>query len=137
MKTTIRLPFPPSTNNLFMTTKYGRARTQKYDSWIMEAGNEILRQRPPKFTGPVVLFFHFQENRKPRRPRDVTNLIKAPEDLLVKHGIIEADDNSIVRGIEAYWADTAEGCEVTIFSVPVASESVEASPTQRENEPLV
>ena len=109
--TIVLLPFPPSTNNLFFTTKYGRARTQRYDSWIQEAGNEILRQRPRKVAGPVKLKFEFQEID--RRPRDISNLIKAPEDLLVKHGIIERDDNSIVRGISADWAEV-EGCRVTI-----------------------
>lgn len=128
--TKIVLPFPPSTNNLFFTTKYGRARTQRYDSWIMEAGNEILRQRPKKVTGPVTLSFEFQE--KDRRPRDISNLIKAPEDLLVKHGIIEKDDNTIVRGISAKWSDEVEGCRITIESIfssvaSVASASPSAS----------
>lgn len=117
MKTTIKLPFPPSTNNMFINGSRGRFRSQKYDEWIIEAGWELKRQRPPKFVGPVDLCFHFQENRKPKLPRDVTNLIKAPEDLLVKHGIIQADDNSIVRSVCAFWADTATGVEVTIFSV--------------------
>lgn len=123
--TTLLLPFPPSTNNLFFTTKYGRARTQRYDSWIMEAGNEILRQRPKKVAGPVMLAFEFQE--KDRRPRDISNLIKAPEDLLVKHGIIEKDDNSIVRGISAKWSDEVEGCRVTIESIFSSVASVASS----------
>lgn len=125
--TTILLPFPPSTNNLFFTTKYGRARTQKYDSWIMEAGNEILRQRPRKVAGPVHLTFEVQEG-KDRRPRDISNLIKAPEDLLVKHGIIEKDDNSIVRSISAKWSDEVEGVRVTVASIFA---SPEASQTQQ------
>ena len=121
--TVIELPFPPSTNNLFINGRKGRFRSQKYDTWLQEAGWELQRQRPAKHVGPVVLFFHFQDNRKPKRPRDVTNLIKAPEDLLVKHGIIEADDDSIVRGVQAYWDDTVEGVRVCI--VPVASSPVE------------
>jgi Holliday junction resolvase RusA-like endonuclease len=111
--TVISLPFPPSTNNLFFTTKYGRARTQKYDSWIQEAGNEILRQRPKKVSGPVHLIFEIQDG-KDRQPRDISNLIKAPEDLLVKHGIIEADNNNIVRSITARWSLEVEGVRITI-----------------------
>jgi len=113
--TVINLPFPPSTNNLFVNGSKGRFPSQKYADWIQEAGWELTRQRPAKVLGPVVLFFHFQDNRKPKRPRDVTNLIKAPEDLLVKHGIIEADDHTIVRGVEAYWDDTVEGVRIVIM----------------------
>jgi Holliday junction resolvase RusA-like endonuclease len=114
--TVINLPFPPSVNNLFVNGKYGRFRSQRYDSWIMEAGNEILRQRPSKVVGPVVLSFEFQEGRDNRK-RDITNLLKAPEDLLVKHGIIQADDGSIVRSVRASWSEAVEGVRVTIHSI--------------------
>ena len=111
--TVLNLPFPPSVNNLFINGKSGRFRSQKYDSWIQEAGNEILRQRPSKVSGPVVLSFEFQDGRDARK-RDISNLIKAPEDLLVKHGIIEADDQSIVRKINVSWSLEVEGVRVTI-----------------------
>lgn len=111
--TVLTLPFPPSTNNLFINGKHGRFRSQKYDSWMMEAGNEILRQRPPKVTGPVVLTFEFEDGHDKRR-RDISNLIKAPEDLLVSHRLIEADDQFTVRKISASWAADVEGVRVTI-----------------------
>lgn len=114
--TVLNLPFPPSVNNLFVNGKFGRFRSQKYDSWIMEAGNEILRQRPRKVAGPVILTFEFQEGRDNRK-RDISNLIKAPEDLLVKHGIIEADDGSIVREIKLKWSAEVEGVRVTVVSI--------------------
>ena len=90
---------------------------------IAEAGWELQRQRPPKIVGPVELVFCFQDGRD-KRKRDVTNLIKAPEDLLVKHGVIEADDNTIVRAVSACWDDTVEGVEISIFRVTVASASI-------------
>lgn len=114
--TVIILPFPPSTNNLFVNSSRGRFASQKYESWKMEAGNEILRQRPAKISGPVVLTFEFQEGRDNRK-RDISNLIKAPEDLLVKHGIIEADDGSIVREIKLKWSLDVEGMKVTVASI--------------------
>jgi len=43
----------------------------------------------------------------------VGNLEKAATDLLVEHGIIEADDNSVVREIRLKWSDI-EGMRVTI-----------------------
>lgn len=110
----IDLPFPPSTNNLFINGKHGRFRSQRYDTWIQCAGTEILRQRPTKFTGAVSLVFEFQEGHD-KRKRDITNLLKAPEDLLVKHGIIEADDGSIVRSVSASWKSDVVGMRVTIL----------------------
>ena len=124
----INLPFPPSTNNMFVNAKSGRFRSSKYDEWLQLAGHLLNRQRPHKFKGAVILCFLFQDG-KDNRKRDVTNLIKAPEDLLVKHGVIEADDNTIVKGVEAYWADTVEGVQVTIFQyhrVPETPESAGA-----------
>lgn len=111
--TTITLPFPPSTNNMFINGSKGRFRSQKYADWIAEAGWELARQRPLKVAGPVILRFEFQEGQD-KRKRDVTNLIKAPEDLLVKHGIIEADDGSVVRRVEASWSNAVSGVRVTI-----------------------
>lgn len=112
---TITLPFPVSLNNMFINVRKGRIRSQRYDSWIQEAGTEIMRQRPSKCAGRVVLFFEFGE--PDRRKRDVSNLIKPVEDLLVKHGIIEADDSSIVRGVHASWSEAVEGCRITVEQV--------------------
>ena len=113
---TINLPFPPSLNNMFINGKRGRFRSQRYDSWLQEAGCEILRQRPSKVSGPVVLTFEFHEGRDNRK-RDISNLVKAPEDLLVKHGLIEADDGSIVREIKCKWSTEVDGVRITVASV--------------------
>jgi Holliday junction resolvase RusA-like endonuclease len=115
----VTLPFPPSTNNLFINTSRGRIRSSKYDEWAVEAGWELKRQRPPKVAGPVYLMFDFQIGQDKRR-RDITNLLKAPEDLLVKHGVIEADDNTIVREVRARWSECVKGVEITI--IPLAGE---------------
>lgn len=111
--TVIELPFPPSTNNMFINSSKGRFRSQKYEDWIQEAGWELKRQRPAKHVGPVELIFLFEDGRDNRK-RDVTNLIKAPEDLLVKHGVIQADDNSIVKGVSAYWNYSVKGVKIVI-----------------------
>ena len=111
--TVITLPFPPSLNNMFVNGLRGRFRSQKYETWIQEAGWELQRQRPSKVAGPVVLLLEFQEGQD-RRKRDISNLVKGPEDLLVKHGIIEADDGSIVRSITSKWTPEVEGVRITI-----------------------
>jgi Holliday junction resolvase RusA-like endonuclease len=115
----LNLPFPPSTNNLFINTSRGRIRSSKYDEWATEAGWELARQRPPKTLGPVSIHFDFQSGRD-KRKRDITNLLKAPEDLLVKFGVIEADDNTIVREVRARWSECVKGVEITI--IPIAGE---------------
>lgn len=112
----INLSFPPSTNNLFVNGLKGRFPSQKYAEWILEAGWELTRQRPAKCVGPVCLSFEFQDGRD-KRKRDVTNLLKAPEDLLVKHGIIEADDQTIVRKVNAAWSHEVQGVRITIESI--------------------
>jgi Holliday junction resolvase RusA-like endonuclease len=116
MTSTITLPFPPSSNNLFVNGKRGRFRAPRYDSWIAHAGGEILRQRPAKFSGPVNLSYEFQEGVD-RRRRDLGNLEKATTDLLVAHQIIRADDGSIVRKINLAWNPEVEGVRVTIEPV--------------------
>jgi crossover junction endodeoxyribonuclease RusA len=113
--TVIDLPFPPSTNNLFINLKRGRMRSQKYEDWIQEAGYKLNAQKPSKTLGKVELFMTFCAPDK--RKRDVSNLIKPIEDLLVKHGIIEADDSSIVRGVHASWSEAVDGCRVTVERV--------------------
>jgi len=40
--------------------------------------------------------------------------LKAPEDLLVKFGVIEADDNTIVQAISAGWSASVKGVQITI-----------------------
>jgi crossover junction endodeoxyribonuclease RusA len=114
--TVLDLPFPPSLNNLFINVRRGRIRSQRYDTWIQEAGTEIMRQRPRKLTGPVSILYEFQDGQD-KRKRDLDNLAKAPNDLLVSHGIIEADDGSIVREIALKWNAEVKGVRITINKV--------------------
>lgn len=112
MTITFTLPFPPSVNGLWANGRSGRYRTQNYDEWIKEAGWELKRQHPAKLKGPVALNYVFQDE-KDKRKRDLGNLEKATTDLLVEHGIIEADDHTIVRRISLAWGQV-DGVCVTI-----------------------
>lgn len=126
MKTVFRLTqLPPSTNNLFLNGTKGRFRSQKYETWLQEANIDYLRQRPKKIEGPVNITMEFQE---PKRRSDLDNRVKAPLDFLVKSGVIQADDQTIVRKINLAWSDDVEGCRITIESIfgSVASESVQS-----------
>lgn len=102
--------------------------SQRYETWIQESRIDYLRQRPKPIRGPVTVLYEFE--RRDKRKRDLSNLIKAPEDFLVKCGIIE--DDSLVWDFRAKWSDEVEGCRITIesiFSSSVASASSEASHT--------
>ena len=126
MKSILLLPKPPSVNGLFATGRHGkRYRSQKYEDWIHAAGVEIMRQRPNKIAGQVSLLYEFAEP-KDKRKHDLGNLEKATTDLLVAHGIIQADDNSIVREIRLMWADDIAGVLITVSAL-VRSENAEAA----------
>lgn len=127
MKTVFRITKPPpSTNNLFINVKRGRVISQKYDEWIKWAQVDYLRQRPKSIAGPVNITIEVQE---PKRRSDLDNRVKAPLDFLVKSGVIEADDQTIVRKINLAWSDEVEGCRITIESIfsSVASSASQSS----------
>lgn len=108
---TISLPLPPSVNNLFFNVAgRGRVKTDAYKVWQEVAGWTLMASRPgPGIRGPVSLDIICQ--RKDKRRRDLSNLIKATEDLLVLHGMIE--DDSKVCDLRIRWGQV-EGCVVTI-----------------------
>lgn len=109
----LTLPFPPSTNNLFVNAgKRGRVRSSRYDLWLKEAGWELQAQRPPKIKGRVAVTIALCPIDK--RRRDADNGCKAILDLLVKHQVIEADDSRIVRSITAKWVDVGAHCSVFV-----------------------
>ena len=113
----LNLPFPPPANNLFKNIKGGRAKTEKYRAWQAEAGWAVTDQRNfyhrvDKWTilsGPIALKLIL--GRPDKRKRDLDNLLKAPIDLLVKHGVIDDDRN--VQRIEASWGDV-EGMRIEV-----------------------
>lgn len=114
--TVVSLPFPVSVNAMFADGKTRRHKSQRYADWLLEAGWAIKSQRIAPVPGPVKLLFEVQEGHD-KRKRDISNLIKGPEDLLVSHGIIEADDGSIVREIALKWNADVKGVRITINQV--------------------
>lgn len=121
--TVINLPFPVSVNAMFSDGKTRRHKSQRYADWVLEAGYRLNRQAPIPVTGPVKLSYELQEGRDNRR-RDLSNHVKAVEDLLVAHGVIEADHDLVVRGFSMDWNREVEGIRVTIHRVqPTQTES--------------
>lgn len=118
MTVTFSLPLPPSVNGLWANGKTRRFRTQNYEDWINEAGWELKRQRPEKLKGPVAIDYQFEEP-KTKRKMDLANREKAATDLLVSHGVIEADDQTIIREMRLSWSKEVSGVRVTIKKVEI------------------
>jgi Holliday junction resolvase RusA-like endonuclease len=90
----IRLPVPPSTNHLFLNVKgKGRIVAPHYAKWRTEAGWMLKAAKPQPFGKMHVQLGIFI----PEKTRgDLSNRIKALEDLLVTHGVID-DDRQVKR----------------------------------------
>jgi Holliday junction resolvase RusA-like endonuclease len=106
----VRLPFPVSTNALFMNRKGGRASTREYKIWQTEAGWELNGQRPKPIKGPVSIVYEFQDGRK----LDPDNGIKCVNDLLVRHQLIDGDGPTIVRAGSWSFSDEVVGVRVRV-----------------------
>ena len=107
---TFRLPTPPSTNNLFVNAPgVGRVKGKKYKAWMRDADKYLTAQRRPAepITYRVTL-----EIQVPRiKNADISNRIKAAEDMMVKAGIMR--DDYLVERVSAEWIEGPE-CIVTI-----------------------
>lgn len=82
------LPVAPSTNNLYVSTPHGRRKAPGYRQWLETAGWRIKEQRvqpvPGKRWG---LAIEAPVNHR----RDLSNCLKATEDLIVELGLISDD----------------------------------------------
>lgn len=105
------LPFPPTTNNLF-AGKERRHKSEAYKAWLWEAEYQFRQQQVPMkhYARPVKL--QIALGRPDRRKREPSNYIKAPEDFLVRMGMIM--DDSQVEDVRAYWCPETVGARLLI-----------------------
>lgn len=102
MNISFSLPYPISVNRMYANNaKHGRGRfkTKEYQSWIMEAGLKLNQQRVPTVRGRYFMDVTIQ--KPDNRRRDVFNLVKSVEDLLVGQGVVE--DDSYCQGGYIMW----------------------------------
>jgi len=104
------LPFPPSMNNLFATVGRKRVRTARYSAWAKQAGEFIIMQGQKRVHGYVSLSVALVKPDK--RTRDLSNTLKAVEDILVDMAVI--DDDSLIVRISAQWASDGPPCVVLV-----------------------
>ena len=114
----MKLPMPPSTNNLFVNIpKRGRVPSARYKAWKTAAGLTLNVQRPPAVSGSVDVSILV-----PQKTRgDIDNRIKAILDLLVTHRVIE-DDSKIAALIVRRHPNVAPDT-VEVIAFPSAKEA--------------
>jgi len=103
MKLTIPYPVPAHACFRNLTGK-GRVKTSRYRTWIRAAGNEVMAQRREHFDGDVTL--SLIAKRPDKRRRDLDNLLKASQDLMVHCGILD-DDQQIIKVSAEWGSETA------------------------------
>ena len=110
--TVIRLPFPPSVNEMYLNNKgkgKGRIPAPILIAWRSDAGWVLKAQKPKKITARCEIRIDLDE----RRQGDCANREKAVVDLLVAHGVIQGDQNRFVKRVNIGWEPVNE-CLVTI-----------------------
>lgn len=110
----LSLPFPPSVHGLYRGGRWRGDISPAYKAWRDEAGYLLNRQNSTSLKGPVRIFIRLVP--PDGRERDGDNYVKAVFDLLVSHGVIEADDSTTVRSHYVEWADDGPSCVVVIQS---------------------
>lgn len=114
---TLTVPFPPSANSLFKNRKGGRAKTAAYTSWLLAASGALSRSHLPKYYS-VPVEISLAVTMPDRRIRDLDNLVKPSVDLLVRHGIIEADDWRYVKCFNVYLVGIERPGSIDIHITP-------------------
>jgi len=109
--TSITLPFPTSVHKAFRRHN-GKYLSEEYRKWRDEAGWMLKQQKPKPIAGPVCVTIDLVAPDKRRRDGD--NYKKGPLDLLVAHGVIEADDNRIVKQGGFRWVESGAPCTVHV-----------------------
>lgn len=111
MTRTYEIPIPPSVNNLYANVRgKGRVKSDRYRTWLRAAQNEMMAQQCRPFDGPCILTVCLPENMR----GDLSNRLKAPEDLMVRCGVLPDDNTKVVREIRARLVPKAHPCTVTL-----------------------
>lgn len=115
----IHLPFPPSVNQIWRAVRGRNIKSKPYRDWEVNAGTELLCQNPQKHEGPVNITMTF--GLPDKRRRDIDNLAKPVNDLLVRHQIIQRDDVHFLRSLTLKVGEGFQGVRVEVE--PIISEA--------------
>ena len=110
----LRLPRPPSANNLYSNIKnVGRVKSKKYKEWIRAATPCYPDQPEPLFTQYVAVII--KAGVPDKRKRDIANIEKPINDYLVNKNILK--DDSQIRALFLHWDDLNEAHHDVVVQV--------------------
>lgn len=101
MSVSLTLPWPPSVNHVWRHVGKRVYKSKRYQAWTEEAGKELNVQKPGSVRGHYQAHFHLVPPDARRRDQD--NFLKAVNDLLAKHGVIE--DDHLARVTTISWGE--------------------------------
>jgi len=109
----LTLPYPISVNAMYRNRLKGRAKSERYRTWLNAVGWEIKAQRQQPIKGSYTLRITLYE--ADNRRRDPGNMEKCISDALVEAGLIE--DDSLCVSMEIARCKTAgkARCGVVVF----------------------
>lgn len=108
------IPVPPPLSALFNNAKGpGRVKSRRYRAWIKAAMAELMAQRARPFPGMCDLIVKIPMSAR----GDASNRLKAPEDLIVRAGIIPDDNKKYVRRVSAQWVEKDQPCTIVLEAV--------------------
>lgn len=113
MSTVIDLPVTISVNALWRIAGRRLIKSDEYRAWLNECGWEIRRQKAKPVKGRYRL--HLEALKTDGRRRDVSNLIKATEDLLVHMQIVE--DDSLCDETNIKWVTSGPALRVMVAPI--------------------
>lgn len=109
----IRLPFPPSVNDMYANNSgggRGRTPSRQYEQWKCSAGWELKAQKPQRFEPRAIVFIDLDDSRK----GDADNRAKPVLDLLVEYGVLAGDSKKHVKRVSIGW-ERVTGCRVKLL----------------------
>ncbi len=111
----VTLPLPPSANKLFKNIAHGRAKTRAYVEWRHAAEAQLRALQLTPVRGPYELAILV-----PRGAGDISNRIKAVEDILVKVGLTDDDKHNEAVSARRYLRVPPGLCTVIVRSSSAA-----------------
>lgn len=101
---------PPSTNHLYANVPgRGRVKSKRYVTWKNAAGWDMNGKGSVK--GPYIMLITIDRKFR-HKLSDLSNRVKALEDLLQEHGVIENDN--LCEDLRVRWGDAGGKVRINI-----------------------